>query len=105
LTPNNNNIIIPTIEIRQNIAIANKIKFERLKKNNLTASMVLYFSESGNICLGTSKDPNVKDTEIANIYHTPKGYIGNPGATNKVVDNNKNHNIEKILAGASQLFK
>ena len=25
--------------------------------------------------------------------------------TNKVVDNNKNHNIEKILAGASQLFK
>ena len=67
--------------------------------------MVLYFSESGNICLGTNKDPNVKATEIANIYHTPKGYIGNPGATNKVVDNNKNHNIEKILAGASQLFK
>ena len=67
--------------------------------------MVLYFSESGNICLGTSKDPNVKATEIANIYHTPKGYIGNPGATNKVVDNNENHSIEKIVAGASQLFK
>ena len=67
--------------------------------------MVLYFSESGNICLGTSKDPNVKATEIANIYHKPKGYIGNSDATNKVVDNNKNHNIEKILAGASQLFK
>jgi len=67
--------------------------------------MVLYFSESGNICLGTNRDPNVKATEIANIYHKPKEYIGNSGATNKVADNNENHNIEKVLAGASQLFK
>ena len=67
--------------------------------------MLLYFSDSGNKYLGTSKDPNVKATEIPNIYHTPKGYIGNSGATNKVMDNNENHSIEKILAGESQLLK
>ena len=70
--PNNNNTIIPISEIRQNTEISIIIKFERLKKNNLITSILCYLSESGNICLGTSKDPNVNAKEIPNIYHRPK---------------------------------
>ena len=103
--PNNNKTMIPTIVIRQNNTINIKIKFERLKKNNLTDSILLYFSESGNKFLGTIKEPKVKAIETPKIYHKPNGCIGNSGATNKVTDNNENHSIENILAGANQLFK
>ena len=51
------------------------------------------------------KDPNVIAIEIPSIYQIPKEYIGNSGATIKVVVRNINHSIEKILAGASQLFR
>tara|TARA_Y100000588_G_C13846216_1_gene749928 strand:+ start:120 stop:437 length:318 start_codon:yes stop_codon:yes gene_type:complete len=105
LTPNNNNTSIPTIEIRQNNVITTIINFERLKKNNLIVSIVLYPSDSGNILFGTIKDPNVIAIEIPSIYQTPNEYIGNSGATIKVVVSNINHSIEKILAGTSQLFK
>ena len=67
--------------------------------------MLLYLSESGNKFLGTSKEPKVKAIETPKIYHKPNGCIGNSGATNKVTDNNKNHSVENILAGANQLFK